>query len=243
MEVVVVMCRSNPDDSPGICSGVEKLIATAIRRHPAPSKAASIRFAASVIATLGTWERFRGVKQLQVWQVFALHHFLDPDLLALSRPGRFKFVRRAASELTPESPLRRFMEELPMVLRDAGEGRLRCVGESIKSLERSTDPKSFLAYARDTGMRAEPREGMLMPALPRAFFSSRLLVAHDTIWQLLVPESEGGGGKPGVSILHDDLKDYIIKSGQTPWVAQGIARAIRPDNAPRGRPRRKARRT
>lgn len=231
---------SNSTESSQFRSGVERLLATSNRPDSTPSESEAYQFQQSAIATNFSWERLRGMKQLRVWEFLAIHWYLDPDFLALFRrgDGRLQRVRSLASCLGPGNPLRNFVDAIPVVCSDVVQGKLHCVCNSSEALQRFTTPAWFMDYVRDKEMWSEPKRGMATICIPEDFLPRQLQIGFEALWTFYVPVSQGGGRQqPGRFARHEDVRAYLTRHGISVWLAQGVARAIRPKQAPRGRPR------
>lgn len=230
--------HSDSSESSLYRSGVERLLATTSRTRM-PSWSEANQFEQNAIATEFSWERLRGLKHLRVWELLAIHWYLDPAFLALFTHGhhRLRYVKNVASHLEPGAHLRSFVDAIPVVCSDVTQGKLRCMGNAVEALQRFTTPAWFMDYIRERELWSEPRRGVTMTCVPEDFLPRQLQIGFEAIRILYVPASQGTGSQPGSWPQHKDVKLFLRNHGMSEWLAQGVARAIRPQHAPRGRPR------
>lgn len=189
------------------------------------SDADARRFARDVVATSYTWERYRGVRQLRVWQALALHHCLDPDVLGLNRRERLGFLKRAAAKLPPESPLSQYVRDLPALLSHVHSGSLVTVKNTEDCFQSFVAVKTFREYLDLHGMRASPQQPS---SLQDPEFPPRLQLAIDAYQDVWI--------KQGFRAQNEDVKVYVRNRGvRSAFLLQAIARVCRPANVPRGR--------
>ena len=184
-------------------------------------------------------QRFHGAQDIRVWEVLALHYYLDPGVLGLSRRGRLTELKKVARKLAPLSVrLLNFIVSVPTVLQDIHAGKLICSTSQIDLLQRSTTLKDFKSYVVNRPLHAFPPPSLAK----REKASVHVDMPPDLrdIWEakeLWKTCSEGGTVIPGRRSTEPNLVQFFRDRNYSYHKSKTLASFLRPDFAPIGRPR------
>lgn len=200
--------------------------------HPANplhigARDAAYDFATQALANSATHGRYWQAERLTLWQAFALFCYLDPDVLGAPTPARLDYLAQVVRWLRPQDPLARFWHNLHLI--QVVQLSPRQTG--IQGFTSVTDVRRFRDHLTSIGFKVEPPAGKLYDLLlPDT--SDRLRQAAE-VWLKEWRPREYGATQ--TDPCNGELKLVLIKRGCSGFLAQAIARVVRPLNASRGR--------
>jgi len=185
-----------------------------------------------------TFERYEGIAELRVWQLLALHQFLDPAVLGLNRKGRLGELKRAAKMLLPSSTrLLTFVADVPIMLEDIEQGELVCVKETGNLLQSFTTPERFKSYVMKGRLSVYPQRARKKESSP-VDPASLPPILRD-IWEGMErwkTVDQGGTVIPGCRSTEPDLMPFFVDRGYSVHQSKVLASLCRPPTAHIGRP-------
>jgi hypothetical protein len=209
-----------------------------------------LKFLQRALDTEIAFVRYQGVKQLRVWQALALHHFLDPDVLGLSRKGSLQDLARA-SRTRHGMRLQPYVATLKAALSDIGTGELQCLhvvtGDEIQSYVSCDELRKHAQAKRWHARRPNPIESHADNAQTKlseqndpetsldAWVPQALRDAIEGCkgWQSI---EHGGSFDPLKRSTEPDLLTFFRSRGHNITVAKALVKLCRPANAKKGRP-------
>jgi len=192
-------------------------------------------FSSSILATQLTFLRYRGMKQIRLWEGLALYHFLDPSTLSLNRTGRFEELQQVMVRLEDQDAQRRladFISSLQAAIGDAHAGILKCIRGSGAMMHSFVTIDQLDRYAsRQLAVGGDER---LLDAKPE---KRRVPEDSDVIRHIRAGQRLWNKYDPADSATVPDLEEFFRGKGYSARQSSVMAGLCRPDDAPKGRPR------
>lgn len=208
-------------------------------------------FAQSILITEATLARYQGVKHLRLWEVLALHCYLDPVELQLNRRRRLDELKKVSHSLPRgHHALNLFLHELQPVTRDVMRSKLKCIALNREDPKQSfVSIEAFRTYADEEKLTAQMPRGVLAATTivldkdsqtrKRRIIESSRLHAEAALplhiqhqMQLIESWDQFIAGK--ISKIPDG-NSYFKELGYSKKSSTSMSTLCRPKNAPKGR--------
>jgi hypothetical protein len=193
------------------------------------------QFSSSILATRTTFLKFGGMRQLRLWEGIALCYFLDPGALLLNRVGQFEAIQQVVGHLEDQDAQRRlanFISSLQTAVGDAHAGILKCIKGSGAMMHSFVSVDQLERYASEHLVWGGD-ESLLDPKpekrrVPKDSDVIRDIRAGEKLWKKFNPTD---------SATIPDLEAFFLGKGYSARQSSVMAGLCRPENAPKGRPR------
>lgn len=188
-----------------------------------------IDFLRLVHSNAWTEERFKHAKSIRVCEALALHHYLDPDVLGLSRGAPYKVLEKLSTVLRSltGNQVEVFEGEFPTAIAAVLQGEVPCITKDhIDPLQSTTTFADFQRYLEKNGMaRQPPRDWVRFDQLTLPFaHSTQLLSILSELSLAWTPKNLGGVYEPGNRSTEPDIRALALaRAPDSPHMSEKVA--------------------